>query len=293
MMTVAGRTAGRTAGASAQPAGNRRVRRLPAPLAWGLSLLLVLVFVAALAPLLLPFEPTKLDMSNTLAPPGGAHWLGTDHLGRDVLTRVVYGARLSLLVGVLAVLPAALAGLAVGLAAGYLGSWIDETSMRVTDILLAFPILILAMGISVAMGRSLFNAVFAMTIVLWPSYTRLARAQTMAVRHRDFIEAAQAVGVGPGRVLRRHILPNCVDPIIVQASSDVGVAIIVVASLSFLGLGAQPPTPEWGAMILEGKLYMREAWWISTFPGFAMFAAVYTFTLLGDGLRDWMDRARR
>jgi len=282
-----------------QAAGRTRTKKLrvrlgmPLQLAVGSALLLFLVAAAALAPVYTAFDPIKLDMAKALQPPDAVHWLGTDHLGRDVFTRIAYGAQLSLLVGVAAVLPAALLGILVGTIAGYFGRWPDELMMRSADILLAFPILILAMGIAVALGRSLSNAVIAMSIVLLPTYARLARAQTLSVRHREFITAAQSIGAGDWRILRRHVLPNCLDSIIVQASIDFGVAIIVVASLSFLGVGAQPPTPEWGAMVLEGKLYIREAWWISTFPGVAMFVTVFIFALVGDGLRDWLDRSRR
>jgi len=282
-----------------QAAGRTRTKKLrvrlgmPLQLAVGSALLLFLVAAAALAPVYTAFDPIKLDMAKALQPPDAVHWLGTDHLGRDVFTRIAYGAQLSLLVGVAAVLPAALLGILVGTMAGYFGRWPDELMMRSADILLAFPILILAMGIAVALGRSLSNAVIAMSIVLLPTYARLARAQTLSVRHREFITAAQSIGAGDWRILRRHVLPNCLDSIIVQASIDFGVAIIVVASLSFLGVGAQPPTPEWGAMVLEGKLYIREAWWISTFPGVAMFVTVFIFALVGDGLRDWLDRSRR
>ena len=282
-----------------QAAGRIRTKKLrvrlgmPLQLAVGSALLLFLVAAAALAPVYTAFDPIKLDMAKALQPPDAVHWLGTDHLGRDVFTRIAYGAQLSLLVGVAAVLPAALLGILVGTMAGYFGRWPDELMMRSADILLAFPILILAMGIAVALGRSLSNAVIAMSIVLLPTYARLARAQTLSVRHREFITAAQSIGAGDWRILRRHVLPNCLDSIIVQASIDFGVAIIVVASLSFLGVGAQPTTPEWGAMVLEGKLYLREAWWISTFPGVAMFVTVFIFALVGDGLRDWLDRSRR
>ena len=289
-MTTAPGGAGRSFLASR--GGALRLRPdVPVQLALGGALLLVLVAAAILAPIFTPFDPVKLNMANALLPPDSGHWLGTDHLGRDVLTRIAYGARLSLLVGVAAVLPAALIGILLGIGAGYFGRWPDELIMRTTDILLAFPILILAMGIAVALGRSLSNAVIAMAIVLLPTYARLARSQALSVRHRDYVAAAKVLGASDWSILRRHILPNCLDSIVVQTSLDIGVAIIVVASLSFLGVGAQPPTPEWGAMILEGKLYMREAWWISTFPGVAMFLTILVLSLIGDGLRDLVDRS--
>jgi peptide/nickel transport system permease protein len=265
---------------------------LPRQLSISLALIGFLVAAAILAPVYTRYDPIKLDILNALHPPDAAHWLGTDNLGRDVFTRIAYGARLSLLVGVAAVVPAAVLGLTLGIVAGYVGRWLDELIMRIADILLAFPILILAMGIAVALGRSLVNAVIAMGIVLVPTYARLARSQTLALKQHDYISAARVMGAGDASILRRHVLPNSLDTILVQATLDVGVAIIVVASLSFLGVGAQPPTPEWGAMILEGKLYMREAWWISTFPGLAMFLTVLILFLFGDGLRDWVARAR-
>lgn len=280
-----------------EAARSRRARArlrsaVPAQLAAGAALLAVLIVLAFLAPVYTAFDPIKIDMRNTLSAPDSVNWLGTDHLGRDVFTRIAYGARLSLFVGVAAVLPAAVLGIVLGMLAGYFRGWLDELIMRTSDILLAFPILILAMGIAVALGRSLSNAVIAMAIVLLPTYARLARSQVLSVRHRDFIAAARVVGASDRSILRRHILPNSLDTILVQASLDIGVAIIVIASLSFLGVGAQPPTPEWGAMILEGKLYIREAWWISTFPGVAMFITVLVLFLVGDGLRDWVDRSR-
>jgi peptide/nickel transport system permease protein len=269
----------------------RLPRDVSVQLAAGTVLLTVLVAAAILAPLYTRFDPVKLDILHRLSPPDAIHWLGTDNLGRDVFSRIAYGARLSLLVGVAAVLPAAVLGLLLGLVAGYFGRWSDELIMRSSDVLLAFPILILAMGIAVALGRSLTNAVVAMAIVLLPMYARLARSQTLSVRHNDYIAAARVVGASDWSIVRRHVLPNSLDSILVQATIDVGVAIIVVASLSFLGVGAQPPTPEWGAMILEGKLYIREAWWISTFPGLAMFVTVLILFLVGDGLRDWVARS--
>jgi peptide/nickel transport system permease protein len=281
-----------TSSADAAPARRRRPVDVPAQLTVGACLLTLIVLLAILAPIYTAFDPVKIDMRNALQPPDGVNWLGSDNLGRDVFTRVAYGARLSLLVGVAAVVPAAVLGIVLGIVAGYFGGWLDELIMRTSDILLAFPILILAMGIAVALGRSLSNAVIAMAIVLLPTYARLARSQVLSVRHRDFIAAARVLGARDRSILRHHILPNSIDTIIVQASLDVGVAIIVIASLSFLGVGAQPPTPEWGAMILEGKLYIREAWWISTFPGVAMFLTVLVLFLVGDGLRDWVDRSR-
>ena len=261
-------------------------RRLSPPLRISLIFQTVLVLVALFGQTLALYPPSKIDMKFVREAPSTSHWLGTDHLGRDVFTRIVYGTRILYLVGLGAVLPAAVIGLVFGVTAGYFGGWVDELLMRLTDVFLAFPLLILAMGISVALGRGLLNAVVAMAVTLWPAYARLVRSQALLVRTRDYVEAARSIGMPPAQILWRHVVPNCPDALIAQASQDVGVAIIVVASLSFLGMGAQPPTPEWGAMILEGRQYLRDAWWISTFPGLAMFVTVSTFTMLGDGLRD-------
>lgn len=268
-------------------------RRQPRPLQLGLLMLGGLLLVALLGPVVAPYRPSKIDMTAVREAPRAEHWLGTDQLGRDVLTRVIYGARLSLLVGLGAVLPAVFVGITLGVVAGYFGGWLDEGLMRLTDVFLAFPLLILAMGISVALGRGLTNAVVAMSITLWPTYARLVRSQALLVRKQDYVEAARSLGMPALQIIWRHLVPNCPDALIAQASQDVGAVIVVVASLSFLGMGAQPPTPEWGAMILEGRQYVREAWWISTFPGLVMFVAVTAFTLLGDGLRDRLDRGRR
>ena len=261
-------------------------RGQPSSLRFGFFLLSLLLGVAVFAPLLAPNDPIRIDMASALLAPGREHLLGTDHIGRDVLSRTVFGARISILAGVAAVLPAFFLGVALGAGAGYFGGWIDEAVMRVTDVFLAFPLLVLAMGIAVALGRGLPNAVVAMAAVTWPFHARLVRSQALAVREQDYIVAARSLGMTNGRIILRHVVPNCLDSVIAQASMDVGTAITIVAALSFLGMGAQPPTPEWGAMIQEGRLYLREAWWMSTFPGVAMFITVTTFTLLGDGLRD-------
>lgn len=267
-------------------------RGLPQALKISLVLMLGLLLVAIFGPTLAPYPPAKIDIVAARESPSAEHWLGTDHLGRDVFTRLLYGTRISLLVGIGAMLPAAIIGLFFGVTAGYFGGWFDEVLMRLTDVFLAFPLLILAMGISVALGRGLPNAVVAMTVTLWPNYARLVRSEALLARTRDYVVAARSIGMSPAQIIWRHIVPNCPDALIAQASQDVGVAIIVVASLSFLGMGAQPPTPEWGAMILEGRQYLRDAWWISTFSGLAMFVTVSTFTMLGDGLRDRLDRGR-
>ncbi len=262
----------------------------PRPLQLGLLSLAVLLLLAIVGPFVVPYHPTKINMAIKIKAPSAEHWLGTDQLGRDVLTRAIYGVRLSMLVGLGGVLPAVIIGMTLGIVAGYFGGWLDESLMRLTDVFLSFPLLILAMGMSVSMGRGLPNATVAMVLTLWPVYARLVRSQALVIRTKEFVEAARSVGMPPLKIIWRHLVPNCPDAAIAQASQDLGTVIVVVASLSFLGMGAQPPMPEWGAMILEGRQYLREGWWISTFPGMLMFLVVTTFTLLGDGLRDRLDR---
>ena len=254
----------------------------------GLLLLVVLVLLALLGPLLVG-SPSAQDLAARLAPPSAAHLLGTDQLGRDVLTRVLSGARISLGIGVSVMLASLLVGSAAGLVAGLLGGWWDEVIMRVTDIFLAFPGLILAMAISAALGPSLTNVMIAVALVSWPTYARLIRAQVLALREREFVEAARALGSSQGRVAFRHLLPNSLAPLLVQGSFDVGNAILTAAGLGFIGFGAQPPTPEWGAMVSETRNYIAQAPWASSAPALAILVTVLAFNLLGDGLRDVFD----
>ena len=254
----------------------------------GLVLLVVLVAVALLGPLL-GGSPSAQDLAARLSPPSAAHLLGTDQLGRDVLARVLSGARISLGLGVSVMLASLLVGSAAGLVAGLLGGWWDEVIMRVTDIFLAFPGLILAMAISAALGPSLTNVMIAVALVSWPTYARLIRAQVLALREREFVEAARALGSSQGRVAFRHLLPNSVAPLLVQGSFDVGNAILTAAGLGFIGFGAQPPTPEWGAMVSETRNYIGQAPWASSAPALAILVTVLAFNLLGDGLRDVFD----
>ncbi|MDV6375989.1 nickel transporter permease [Deinococcus arenicola] len=253
----------------------------------GLVLLVFLVVVALLGPLM--GDPSAQDLGARLSPPSGAHPLGTDQLGRDVLTRVLSGARISLGIGVSVMLASLLVGSAAGLVAGLLGGWWDEVIMRVTDIFLAFPGLILAMAISAALGPSLTNVMIAVALVSWPTYARLIRAQVLALREREFVEAARALGSSQSRVAFRHLLPNSVAPLLVQGSFDVGNAILTAAGLGFIGFGAQPPTPEWGAMVSETRNYIAQAPWASSAPALAILITVLAFNLLGDGLRDVFD----
>ncbi|RTH32748.1 D-ala-D-ala transporter subunit [Thermus scotoductus] len=254
----------------------------------GLALLILLILVALLGPLVAG-DPLEQNLLERLKPPGPGHPLGTDQLGRDVWARVVHGTRISLGVGFGVVLLASFLGVSVGLLAGGLGGVWDNLLMRLTDIFFAFPSLILAMAIAAALGPNLTNTVIAVALVTWPIYARLVRAQVLALREREFVEAARALGAGQGRILFRHLLPNALTPVLVQASYEVGAAILTAAGLSFIGFGAQPPTPEWGAMVAETRNYMAEAPWAATAPAVGILLTVLAFNLLGDGLRDVLD----
>ena len=255
----------------------------------GLVLIVVFSLSALLASVLAPANPLDQKLSQRLKPPSPAHWLGTDQLGRDVLSRLLFGARISLTVGLVVVGTAGTFGTLVGLVAGYTGGLVDEALMRVTDVFLAFPALILAMAIAGALGPSLNNAMIAIAVVTWPVYARLVRGQVLSLREREFVEAARSLGASTARILWRHILPNTLAPILVQARFDMGGAILSAAGLSFIGFGAQPPTPEWGVMISDGRKYVSTQSWLSLFPGLAILLTVAAFNLIGDGLRDSLD----
>jgi peptide/nickel transport system permease protein len=255
----------------------------------GLVLIILLALIALFAPLIAPADPLKQVLSTRLKPPSPSHWFGTDQLGRDVLSRMMYGARISLLIGTVVVGLAASIGTFIGVVAGYAGGWLDEGLMRLTDIFFAFPALILAMAISGALGPSLTNAMIAIAIVSWPVYARLVRAQVLSLREREYVEAARGLGASAGRIIWQHILPNTLAPLLVQASFDMGGAILSAAGLSFIGFGAQPPTAEWGVMISEGRNYIATHSWLSLFPGLAILLTVAAFNLIGDGLRDALD----
>ncbi len=272
----------------------RKRRRLPAPLrspltVAGMIIIGVFVALAILAPALAPYEPQQQKLAQRLKPPTAAHIMGTDQLGRDLWSRLLYGARISLTIGLVVVLSAGIFGTLVGLVSGYAGGVVDEVLMRITDIFFSFPALILAMAIAGALGPDLVNAMIAIAVVSWPVYARLVRAQVLSLRRREFIEAAEAVGVPTPRLLWRHLLPNSLAPILVQASFDMGAAILAAAGLSFIGFGAQPPTPEWGVMISEGRKYVSTHLWLSLFPALAILMTVAAFNLIGDGLRDALD----
>jgi peptide/nickel transport system permease protein len=266
----------------------RRLRRNR----WALiGLLIVGLFTAAalLAPYLSRYDPFDQDLDARLLPPSRAHWLGTDELGRDLLTRIIYGGRVSLSVGIVSVVIALTAGTIAGLVAGYYGRWADSVTMRVMDIMLAFPATLLAIFIVGIRGPGLNNAMLAIGVINIPIFARLVRGSVLRVRQEEFVDAARALGGGSGRIIGRHILPNTLAPVIVQATLGIGAAILEAAGLSFLGLGAQAPTPEWGAMLSNTREFLRDAPWAATFPGIAILLTVVGFNLLGDGLRDALD----
>ncbi|MEA1963729.1 MAG: nickel transporter permease [Candidatus Aerophobetes bacterium] len=273
----------------------RLARRNPLT-AMGLLVVLLLVLVALLAPWIAsyPKDIGATHIEERFLSPSLNHPFGTDELGRDVFSRVIYGSRISLEVGILAIGLALLIGIPLGVIAGYSGGVIDEVIMRVTDVFLSFPSLLLAMVISAMLGPNLRNAMIAIAISWWPWYTRLLRGEAISTREEDFVIAAKSIGCSWKRITFKHVLPNCLAPVIVQASMDFGSIILTCASLSFLGLGAQPPTPEWGLMISTGRTFFLTHWWIVTFPGVAIFIVVLSFNLVGDGLREILDpRMRR
>ena len=270
------------------------IRRNPRLLIGGV-IVLVLLFVALAAPLISPYDPIKVDVSQNLEPPSLAHPLGTDDLGRDVLSRVIWGSRISLSVGVISVSIGFFVGVSIGLLAGYLGGTFDLLAMRVIDALLAFPALVLAIAITASLGPQIQNAMIAIGIVAIPAYTRLTRGQVLSMREREFVVAARTIGATPLRVVMRHIFPNITNPLVVQATLGTAGAILAEAALSFLGLGAQPPDPSWGQDINYNARYLSNLmWWMSLGPGTAIFLAVFAFNFLGDALRDALDpRLRR
>lgn len=265
-----------------------RFKRNPLTLV-GAGILLIIMVLSIIAPILTPYDPAEVNMGERLLPPGASHWFGTDEVGRDILTRILYGARLSLGMGISVVVIAGLIGTVIGAVAGYLGKMTGQVTMRVMDIMLAFPPLVLAMALTASLGPSLFNAMLAIVIVKVPVYVRLARSETLVVREQLYVKAAETFGLSKAWIVARHIVPNVITPIIIQVTIDLGEAILLIATLGFLGLGAQPPAPEWGAMINTGWEYFIDHWWYPTFPGLAIFLATLSFNLLGDGLRDLLD----
>ncbi len=256
----------------------------------GLIILLLLLFIAAFAPLLAPHDPFVQDLAGRLAPPGSeGHLLGTDSLGRDILSRIIFGSRITLYIVTLVALIAPIAGLLVGTIAGYTGGWVDAVLMRITDIFLAFPRLVLALAFVAALGAGIENAVLAISLTAWPPYARIARAETLTIRNSDYIAAVKLQGAGALRIIIKHIWPLCVSSLIVRVTLDMAGVILAAAGLGFLGLGAQPPSPEWGAMISEGRQFILDHWWVAAVPGMAIFTVSLGFNLLGDGLRDVLD----
>lgn len=269
----------------------RRIRRYG--LAWaGGAIVLGWILVAILAPWITPYPPDAQDIANRLAAPSAAHWLGTDILGRDVLSRLIYGSRVSLLAGFSVVIIGAAFGTAVGILAAWMRGWGEEALMRFTDLVLCFPPIILALALAAALGIGTTNTIIAMLVVWWPKFTRLARSLAIVQRSQEYVEAATVAGLPQKRILWRHVLPNTFGPIAVLCTLDLGIAILTFAGLSFLGLGVVPPTPEWGSMIAEGR-ELVEQWWVATFPGIAILSVVVGFNFLGDGLRDWLDPKAR
>lgn len=254
-----------------------------------LTTILVLVVLAVMPGVIAPDDPLAINLEDRLLPPSGAHLFGTDDFGRDIFSRVVYGARISLAVGLFVVGSAWLFGGALGALAGYRGGWVDELLMRFTDIFFAFPSILLPMVVVVVLGPSVVNTAIALAAVWWPAYARLMRGQVLAVKQLGYVEAAVVVGAGPVRVLRRYVLPNAMAPVTVMATMDIGFVVLTAAGLGFLGLGAQAPTPEWGAMTSEGLDFFLTAWWYSVFPGLAIALTVMAFNVLGDELQDQLD----
>lgn len=259
----------------------------------GALVVLALMLIAVFAPLLAPYDPVTADTSRRFRSPDREHPFGTDELGRDILSRVIHGTRLSLRAAGIVLAISASLGIAIGSIAGLCGGFADEALMRLTDIFLAFPALILAMAIAAALGPGLENGIIAIAATWWPWYARLVRGQVLAVKEKEYVEAARALGGGWPRLLWRHILPGCLSPVIVQMSLDVGYAVLLCSSLSFVGLGAQAPLPEWGAMVATGRKHIMSQWWYATFPGLAVMVSVLGFNLLGDGLRDLFDPTAR
>jgi peptide/nickel transport system permease protein len=276
----------------AVPSKRRRWLRRYGLASAGALIILAWILVAILAPVLTWHAPDVVDVTQRLRPPSASHWLGTDVLGRDVFARLLYGSRISLSTGIIVVVLAAAFGTLVGGVAAYARGKIEELIMRITDLVLCFPPIILALAIAAALGIGAINTIIAMLVVWWPKFARLARSLIIVQRSQEYVEAAVVVGLSPARILIRHIIPNSIGPLIVLVTLDVGNAIITFAGLSFLGLGVVPPTPEWGSMVSEGR-ELIEQWWVAAFPGLAILTIVVGFNFLGDGIRDWLDPKSR
>ena len=287
--------------ADPSPASRRQARLGQMWLAWlrirrnrlamaGLIIVGLLLVIAALAPWIAPHDPFVQNLGNRLKPPGTpGYWLGTDDFGRDILSRIIHGARITLYIIALVAVTAPVLGLLVGTVAGYFGGWIDAILMRLTDIFLAFPRLILALALVAVLGPGIENAVLAIALTAWPPYARVARAETLTVRNSDYIAAIRLQGASAPRIIAGHVVPMCLPSVIIRVTLDMAGVILIAAGLGFLGLGVQPPLPEWGLMISSGRKFLFEQWWVATMPGLAIFLVSLGFNLLGDGLRDVLD----
>ncbi|MGB6008203.1 ABC transporter permease [Castellaniella sp.] len=259
----------------------------------GLCIVLALLLCAAFAPWLATQDPYQQALAQRLLPPSAEHWFGTDHLGRDIWSRVIYGSRMTLLIIVMVAAIVGPLGLAIGIVAGYVGGWLDRVLMRITDIFLAFPRLVLALAFTAVLQPSVESAIIAIAVTSWPAYARLARAETLMYRGTDFIQAIELQGASPLRVLVGHITPLCLSSVIVRLTLDMAGVILIAAGLGFLGLGAPPPQAEWGAMIADGRNYLIDSWWVATIPGLAICVVSLGFNILGDGMRDVLDPKAR
>ncbi len=255
----------------------------------GSLIIISLIIIAVFAPLIAPWSPIGQDLANRLQPPSTTHWMGTDELGRDIYSRVIHGSRITLLIVALVAVISAPLGLMIGAISGYLGGWPDRILMGITDVFLSMPKLILALAFVAALGPGIENAIIAIAITAWPVYARIARAETLTFRHSEFIAATQLLGASHARIVCRHVLPLCTSSMIVRMTLDMAGIILTAAGLGFLGLGAQPPLPEWGAMISRGRTFILDQWWVATMPGIAIIVVSLGFCLLGDGLRDVLD----
>lgn len=259
----------------------------------GFVLVGVIVFIGLLAPILAPYDPNLMNIPARLQGPGAEHFFGTDEMGRDILSRVMYGARISIAVGVTIVVVSAAIGIVLGSVSGYLGGRVDQAVIAVTDMILAFPSMVLALALTAAMGPGLLNTMLAVIIVRIPMYTRLMRGQVLVQKEQQYVRAARTFGEKPFWIVARHIVPNCLTPLMVQMTLGIGDAILIASSMSFIGLGAQPPMPEWGAMISTARIYAIDQWWYAAFPGLSILITIMGFNLIGDGVRDILDPRSR
>ncbi len=266
-----------------------RFRRNPLAMI-GLGISVALILMSIFAPLLAPYDPIAQSLPDRLLPPlTPGHWMGTDDFGRDIYSRILYGSRITLDIVLLVILTAPVVGLIIGTVAGYFGGWVDAVLMRITDIFLAFPKLILALALVAVLGPGMVNAVLAIAVTSWPPYARVARAETLTVRNSDYIAATRLQGASSLRLIWGHVMPMCLPSVIIRVTLDMAGVILTAAGLGFLGLGVQPPLPEWGLMISAGRKFLFEQWWVATMPGLAIFVVSLGFNLLGDGLRDVLD----